>query len=116
MFPKNQRITDKKDFDLIFKKGRKAYSPFFGVRTIPNNLDIQRFAVLVSKKVSKKAVKRNRIKRVIREAIKTNASLFPENTDTVLYVTPKALNITLDTAQKEVLKIAKSLENKVFNS
>jgi ribonuclease P protein component len=107
MFPKNQRITDKKDFDLIFKKGKRYYSPFFGIRIIKNDLDTQRFAVLVSKKVSKKAVERNRTKRVIRETIKANISLFPKKTDTVFYVTPKALNISLDTTQKEIQKMLK---------
>lgn len=108
MFPKNQRVTKKKDFDLIFKKGKVYHSPIFSIRILENDSGVQRFAVLVSKKVSNKAVDRNKTKRIIREAVKQNTKLFPSSSDSVIYTHPKSLNISLDNAIKTLQKTLKS--------
>ena len=107
MFSKSQRITKKKDFDLIFKKGKVFYSPFFTIRILKNDLNTQRFTVLVSKKVSKKAVDRNKIKRILREAIKKNQKIFPSNSDSVLYTQPKAIKLSYTNATKIIQKMLK---------
>lgn len=44
--------------------------------------------IVVSKKVAKQAVRRNRIRRVLREATRKEASSFKENQDLVLIVLP----------------------------
>jgi len=105
MFPKNQRITEKKDFDLIFKKGKALNSPFLTVRILKNNLSMQRFAVLVSKKVSKKAVDRNKIKRILRESVKQKIKLFPAGSDAVLYVHPKFSGLSFNDGIKLLQKM-----------
>lgn len=64
------RIKKKKDFDLIFKKGASFKNSFLILRVIKNNLDQTRFGFVVSQKVSKKAVVRNKIRRRLSEVIK----------------------------------------------
>ncbi len=59
-----------RDFDEIFKTGHSYYGRFVGVKTINNNRNYNRYAVLVSKKKEKSAVKRNLIKRKIFNEIK----------------------------------------------
>ncbi len=69
MFPKKKRVT-KKLFDEIIKKGSTFSGYFFNFRYI-NNKDLPRYAFVVPKKISKKAVERNKLKRrgysIIRE-------------------------------------------------
>lgn len=70
MLPKNYRLRLKNDFDRLFKEGKFAGHTFLTLGFIENNLNISRFAVIVGKKVSKKAVLRNSIKRKAMEIIR----------------------------------------------
>lgn len=69
MFRQNQRLTRKRDLDRIYKQGQSAGSRLLFVRTIPNRSPYPRFGVVIGKKVAKKAVVRNRLKRLVRQAI-----------------------------------------------
>ncbi len=52
----------------MFKKGKVFGNRNFTLRYIKNRKDANRLGIIVSKKVSKKAVDRNRIRRQIRES------------------------------------------------
>ena len=52
-----------------------------------------RFGVVVSKKVEKSAVRRNRIRRRIYEAIRTNLDLIPKNKDYLFVVFSKDVGV-----------------------
>lgn len=56
-------------FDHVFRAGKRINHPLFQGIIAPNNLPISRFAFVVGTKISKHAVDRNRIKRLLREAI-----------------------------------------------
>ena len=66
MLPRSERIHLQKDFERIFQKGRAYHSQFLVLKTVHNDLSVNRFAVVVSNKISKKATERNRLKRRIR--------------------------------------------------
>ncbi len=63
MLPKENRIRKKKDFETVFKKGKTVRDKFLVLRFAENNLKDSRFGFVVSLKVSKKAVLRNKIRR-----------------------------------------------------
>ncbi len=62
------RLKKSGDFSKLFKKGNRAYSPYLTVIYMPSKQTVM--GVAVSKKHGK-AVKRNRIKRLIRAAFNT---------------------------------------------
>ena len=64
--PIAKRLSKKKDIDNVFKKGKSFYNNIIGIKIIKNNEQIIRTGVIVSNKVSKKAVERNLYKRRIR--------------------------------------------------
>lgn len=66
-FPRILRLTQPKQYQQVFKTGRRSRHSYMGVMAIPNDLGHFRLGLAVSRKVSKKAVVRNRIKRVARE-------------------------------------------------
>ena len=71
MQSKEFRIRKQKDFDHIFGKGGSFCSQgFLAVKLVPNELTHSRFGFIVSNKISKSAVKRNRIKRLLRESVR----------------------------------------------
>lgn len=89
MLKKQLRLAKTQDVQKVFAHGRAFFNPFFTVRFKPSNLEASRFTVVVSTKVSKKAVQRNRIKRVLREFLRLNISKFKLG-DYAVIVKPKA--------------------------
>jgi len=76
MLKKLHRITKKRDFDQFFgsqfkkAKGYSAKSNSLIVKSLKNDLEISRFAFVISTKVDKRATKRNLIKRRLREIVR----------------------------------------------
>ena len=93
MLKKENRLTKDNDFDRAFKSGRSSYGRLLGIKAINNNLNDNRFGTLVSLKVSKLAVERNKIKRQIRAIVKNEAPLFNGNYDVVIVVHMAVLRI-----------------------
>ncbi len=71
MLKKTNRLSKSKDIKTAFARGRSFFNPFFTIKFFaqPQN---QRFTVVVSTKVFKKAVARNRLKRLLREYLRKN--------------------------------------------
>ena len=70
------RLKKEKDFNLVFNKGKRLYSSCLTVIYFPSKEIKAGFAV--SKKHGS-SVKRNRIKRLLRESFRSFAPLFREN-------------------------------------
>ena len=71
MLPKENRLNKKADFALVSKKGQVAQSKNFGLAYLATGQKVPpKFGFIVSNKISKKAVDRNRIKRILREILR----------------------------------------------
>ena len=70
--PKTCRVLHSTDYSTVLRSGKKTNDPLFSVTTAPNTLQQTRLGITVSRKVSKKAVVRNRIKRQVRESFRHN--------------------------------------------
>lgn len=68
MLPKENRLTEKSDFELLFKRGRFLRGQFVNFFYSPT-LDGARVGFIVSNRVSKLAVERNRLKRILRAEV-----------------------------------------------
>ena len=88
MLEKKNRITKKKDFDSIFKTGKGFKQGLLYLKTKKNNLDSSRFGFIVSKKFSKKAVERNKIKRRLREIIRKELPKIKKPIDVIIIINP----------------------------
>ena len=88
MLPRNNRLRKDKDFDFVFKTGRVSYDKIMGVRAVINHCGVNRFGILVSNKISKKAVERNKIKRRIREAARANIDKIKKGFDIIIVSLP----------------------------
>ena len=84
MLPKINRLKKKKDFENIFKKGKIFRGDFLIVREVKNIFEEPRLGFVVSNKVSKSAVVRNKIRRRLRDIIKKNLGSFKKGTDVAI--------------------------------
>lgn len=101
MLPQNYRITKKKDFENIFQEGKTIRGSFYFAKIKTTTLPFPRFAFVVPVKLEKKAVKRNRIRRVFREAVRSLLPLVKEKVDIIFVIKPKE-ELTFEKTQREV--------------
>lgn len=69
MLSQKHRLSKSAEVKKTTARGRSFFNPYFVIKLAPGN-DAARLTVIVSTKVSKKAVDRNRIKRIIREELR----------------------------------------------
>ncbi len=70
MLLKKNRLKKNKNFEKVFQKGKRFQKNFLFLKVVKNDLEISRFGFIVSQKISKKAVIRNRLKRRLREGLR----------------------------------------------
>lgn len=90
MLPKKNRLKKKKDFEKVLKKGKGFKEDFLILKVKKNRLKELRFGFIVSQKVSKKAVVRNKIKRRFREVVKERIKRINKKVDIILIALPGA--------------------------
>jgi ribonuclease P protein component len=77
-FPKGKRLLTRLDYSRVFSKSKRLHNKHFTVLVhLTKATQPARLGLMVSKKVHKSAVKRNRIKRLIRETFRTHKNLRP---------------------------------------
>lgn len=94
-FPREHRLRKSKEFKTVFSKGKKVITPTLIFHAMPTELDHCRLGLAVSRKVGK-AVKRNKVKRRIREAFRLQHGSFPASFDLVVYPRRGVLEKTFD--------------------
>lgn len=85
------RLKKKKEFDDVFKNGKTVSGSFLFIKFKKNNIEIPRFGFIVGLKISKKAVERNKIKRLLSEVIKTILKQIKNNYDIITVVKSVAI-------------------------
>lgn len=71
MIAKKYRFHGQNDIRRVYRRGKTVRGPIMSMKYLPSRqFDHYRLAVVVSKKVHKSAVKRNRIRRRIYEAVR----------------------------------------------
>ncbi|MCS3867664.1 ribonuclease P protein component [Chryseobacterium ginsenosidimutans] len=81
-YPRAEKLKKNTEISLLFEKGKWRTSGNLRIIILKNKpatpVESTKFAVAVSKKYFKKAVHRNRIKRLLRECYRLNKDLFTE--------------------------------------
>lgn len=81
-FTKAERLTRKKEFEKVFHEGKVFKNGKVVLYVIPNDLQHSRLGLIVSKKVGN-AVRRNRAKRLLREAYRLNKHILTTPVDII---------------------------------
>lgn len=95
-FPAQKRLRHKSEFDAARARGRRFGNGFFAVTVISNDKSGPRLGLAVALRVTRTAVERNRIRRVIRESFRIHQHTLPA-VDVVVSARAKALGASAQT-------------------
>ena len=87
-FDKTRRLLKKSDYDYVFAQAKKIVTPEFIILYRDNVIGHTRLGLALSKKMVAKAHDRNRLKRLLREAFRTDKRL--PSVDIVMLARPGA--------------------------
>ena len=86
-FPKSSRLTSNRQFKAVLDGGRRAGDGLLTLYAAPNDSGLPRLGISVGK-ASGKAVVRNRLKRLVREAFRRNQHGIPQSFDYLVMISP----------------------------
>ena len=121
--PKDMRLKGHRTFDYIHKNSTKYHGKFMTFKLARSNPDILlthklantsnklRVAIAISKKVSKKAVERNRLKRILQEWLLTNIQKINNHKPYWLLV-----NLKIGDFCKDKSRLLEDFQNLMFKS
>ena len=110
MLKKQNRLSKRSDFLKLKKEGAVKQSPFFGFVYLKNEeIDKPRFGFIISKRISKKAVDRNKIKRVLCEIIMKKTDFGNKKIEGIFLVRQAILKAKRNELEKEVIRILQNV-------
>jgi ribonuclease P protein component len=106
---KINRIQKRSDFERLRNEGQLVPGELTGMLWLNDGGEEEnRFGFIISKKISKKAVDRNRIKRLLSEAVKINLDKIKSRSNKVVFLAKKTM---LDKKMAEVVpEVGKMME------
>lgn len=121
MLPKEERLKNKKDFDKVFKLKHSVATPFliayFKKKHTNEDNELPKVGFVVAKKVHKKASKRNKIKRRMREAYriykKENLNLIEHFNSIIFIARPAIFGEDYNQVNESIIKCLKKAQRYV---
>ncbi len=108
--PKSARMPAGRPYTLVFQQRKAVSDAMITVNVGPNGLKWHRLGLGVAKKMFRKAVARNRIKRLIREAFRLERPNFGGGLDMV--IRPKVRELTLEDLRRSLRTLVPKAERK----
>jgi ribonuclease P protein component len=93
------------DFTRLYRLGRRAKGRWLTVVVLENELGRARLGLSVSKKIARRAVDRNRVRRILREAFRLRRKELPTNLDLVLIASAPETRLELAAVESELLEL-----------
>lgn len=105
-FGRHQRMRSRRDFDRAYRQGNRARGEVLVAVVVANGLPHARLGLSVGKIVWKSAVRRNRVRRVFREAFRLSQHELPPGVDVIMIPAQKALEPELEATCRELVAMA----------
>lgn len=106
-FPKKEKLLKTSDFKLVYSRGRAYYSPAFTLYLLNVQGDERRIGFVVSKKNARKAVKRNKIKRQLREVYRLNKNRIASGINLIIIAKKQAAELNFHQIEAEIIRLWK---------
>jgi ribonuclease P protein component len=102
--PRRMRLARKRDFERAFAEGARARGAILAVVVRANGLGFPRYGLSIGRSIWKSAVRRNRVRRVFREAFRLSRTELP-CVDVILMAACPGLEPRLADTQKELVRL-----------
>ncbi|ADY73271.1 Ribonuclease P protein component [Desulfurobacterium thermolithotrophum DSM 11699] len=108
-FKKHERLRKQSDFKRVFDSGKSLGGVTVAFYFVSNNVDYPRAGFIASKKISKRAVDRNRAKRLMREVFRLNKHKL-KPVDIIFIARKGILGKKYHDVESDFLKLAKKAD------
>jgi ribonuclease P protein component len=105
MLPKENRLKKEKEFEAVFKGGRTLKGKSVFLKYLINGTDKTKVGFVVSKKISKLAVERNKIKRRMREVVRLKKKDMKEGLSIIIVSLPQIKGKTYQEIKEDLENI-----------
>ncbi len=112
-FSKTVRLRKTAEFQAVWKDGIKMRGEHLLLAVRPNGLKNSRLGISVSKKKMKRAVDRNRFKRLVREAFRLHRSELPESLDYVVVPNRGDVRLRFEEVRNDLLQLGAKISKKI---
>jgi ribonuclease P protein component len=102
-FPRNRRLAGQHEFRRLYRTGEKKANRYLTVYTSRVQGRLGKVGIVAGKRLGK-AVERNRIRRNIRETVRTNQDRIGKDNDLVIVVKPPALELSRRELAEQLLQ------------
>ena len=111
--PRAVRMRREADFRIAYKDGVRARGAIVTLVVRPNGLAFSRVGLSVGKKCQKRAVRRNRVRRIFREAFRLERAELPAGLDIVMIGAIPGLDPRLEDTRRELVELVARAERKL---
>jgi ribonuclease P protein component len=105
-FLRSMRLRTGAEFSRVYREGSRAKGDAATIAVAPNGLDVTRLGLSIGKRVWKHAVRRNRLRRVWREAFRLEYAHLPRGVDLVVIGSVPRAEVGLSQAREELVRLA----------
>jgi len=100
------------DFKRVYSRGSRARGGSMTIALHPNGLELTRLGLSVGKVCWKSAVRRNRVRRVFREAFRVSLPELPQGFDIVMIGSTPKLEPGLEQIRRELVAMARKAQRR----
>lgn len=101
----------KRDYDLVFKRGRRVKTEYFDLIALGGRDPVRKLGIVISRKTGN-AVVRNRVKRRIREILRQESELFADGVVVAVLIKPRVTELPYGELRELIVaKLKEALAN-----
>jgi ribonuclease P protein component len=108
MLKKENRLRKTKEIEEVFKSKKSFYDDLLGFKFSRNETEINRYCIIISANISKKAVERNSLRRKIKSILIESKPSLKEGFDCLIIVKKEALKKDREIIKKSIEKAFKN--------
>jgi len=109
MLSRKYKLKKDNDFKKVFKQGENYQQEFIKIKVLKNDLAYSRFGFIIGKKISKKAVDRNKIERRLGEIVRLKLKQIKPGFDIVVLVNQEITEKNYQAIEKTLISLFKKV-------
>ena len=109
MLSRKYKLKKDNDFKKVFKQGENYQQEFIKIKVLKNGLAYSRFGFIIGRKISKKAVERNKIERRLGEIVRLRLKEIEPGFDIVVLVNQEITEKNYQTIEKILISLFKKV-------